>query len=678
MMTLNDLNLPSQTVAVVSRADAPASSTVTRVMGICQPVQYLPSGELPGPGEGGSLPNHWARDYFQMYEGRAVELPPLRSVEIVRQPKHGKVVIAKNSADTELMQYIPDADYLGQDRIEYRVNIDGQPVRLVYFVHVTKKYLDDTPVTYFCRDNTWKISDDGLNPDSSFASDYGAWLRLARLAAVIGDASSVLSGFQSLDGAALGETTGLGKEATMTLDTTAAGHGWFIDQTPLDNSEFLPTADPTIFKAKAGSAAADKMDMLSVLLHEYGHALGLEHSVDSRDFMAASLQPGERRLPTADELSLMARLVAQLKVADGSLPQPLDHSPDNTPLAPTQRAGSVQRVGRRSGSSGSDDATGPQYEGAVNSTLTNGDFGADGTAGWVSEGSVQINGAVATLNESADRQTHLAQGFIVNPGSRLLTFTLADRALRRNSADAPGDAFEVALLNANSGLPVAGTVSLTHSDALLNIQTDGTEHLASGIRKMTNADGSATYYVDLPQSLADTPVLLSFDLLGFGATQSHVSLRDIRIVRDPQANADSAVGDEDTALSGNLLANDLMLGTTARIELVTGPTHGRVALALDGSFNYQPAADYFGPDSFSYRFVEADGATSNTATVDLTVRPVNDAPSLIAGPSLEVIAGRPVNFNPLATASDVDSAALTVELLTAPAHGSLVRQPTAA
>jgi len=42
--------------------------------------------------------------------------------------------------------------------------------------------------------------------------------------------------------------------------------------------------------------------MLSVLLHEYGHALGFEHSANTADFMSASLVAGERRLPTAGSI----------------------------------------------------------------------------------------------------------------------------------------------------------------------------------------------------------------------------------------------------------------------------------------------------------------------------------------------------------------------------------------
>lgn len=53
--------------------------------------------------------------------------------------------------------------------------------------------------------------------------------------------------------------------------------------------------------------------MLSVLLHEYGHALGIDHSADGHDYMATTLTPGVRRMPSAEELALMQQLIAQAK-----------------------------------------------------------------------------------------------------------------------------------------------------------------------------------------------------------------------------------------------------------------------------------------------------------------------------------------------------------------------------
>ena len=117
--------------------------------------------------------------------------------------------------------------------------------------------------------------------------------------------------FADLSGSALGQTNANG----ITLDTNASGYGWFIDTTPSQNEEFLPTSNPNEWVAKAGSAAAGKMDMLSVLLHEYGHALGINHSADPNDFMGTTLTAGVRRLPSAEEMALMQQLVGQVKAS---------------------------------------------------------------------------------------------------------------------------------------------------------------------------------------------------------------------------------------------------------------------------------------------------------------------------------------------------------------------------
>jgi VCBS repeat-containing protein len=57
--------------------------------------------------------------------------------------------------------------------------------------------------------------------------------------------------------------------------------------------------------------------------------------------------------------------------------------------------------------------------------------------------------------------------------------------------------------------------------------------------------------------------------------------------------------------------------------LVSGPAHGTLTLNANGSFTYTPAANYNGPDSFTYKANDGQ-ADSNVATVSITSA-VNDA-----------------------------------------------------
>lgn len=103
--------------------------------------------------------------------------------------------------------------------------------------------------------------------------------------------------------------------------------------------------------------------------------------------------------------------------------------------------------------------------------------------------------------------------------------------------------------------------------------------------------------------------------------------------QSPLANDDSFALDEDTTLNASapgVLANDTDPGmATLSAVLITGPSNAAsFILNTDGSFSYQPAANFNGSDSFTY--VADNGATtSNVATVSLLINPINDPPVAI-------------------------------------------------
>jgi uncharacterized repeat protein (TIGR01451 family) len=86
------------------------------------------------------------------------------------------------------------------------------------------------------------------------------------------------------------------------VDSKAGGQGWYVDLTPLDDGEFSGSA--TRMYTQPTTAAAGRMDLLTALLHEMGHALGLDDSylaADRENLMYGYLTKGERRLPAMDQ-----------------------------------------------------------------------------------------------------------------------------------------------------------------------------------------------------------------------------------------------------------------------------------------------------------------------------------------------------------------------------------------
>ncbi len=93
----------------------------------------------------------------------------------------------------------------------------------------------------------------------------------------------------------------------------------------------------------------------------------------------------------------------------------------------------------------------------------------------------------------------------------------------------------------------------------------------------------------------------------------------------PVAKDDEAATDEDEAVTVDVLANDTDPdGDRLRVESLSAPGHGTTAVTQSG-VRYTPDRNYHGVDRFTYVVSDGNGETAE-ASVEITVRPVNDAP----------------------------------------------------
>jgi hypothetical protein len=142
-------------------------------------------------------------------------------------------------------------------------------------------------------------------------------------------------------------------------------------------------------------------------------------------------------------------------------------------------------------------------------------------------------------------------------------------------------------------------------------------------------------------------------------------------VNDPPVAYDQTVSTpEDTAKVLTLVATDAD-GDSLTYSVVSGPSHGTLS-GSGASRTYSPAADYAGADSFTLR--ANDGAAdSNTATVNISVTAVNDAP-VARNDSYSGWQRCPLRVaanGVLGNDTDAEGSPLTAVLVEGPTRGSL-------
>jgi hypothetical protein len=90
----------------------------------------------------------------------------------------------------------------------------------------------------------------------------------------------------------------------ITIDADAAGYGWYVDANPADDAEFANVLGATRLQTDPSGLPAGHIDLLSTVMHELGHQLGLEdtYALADRDgLMFGYIVTGERRLPGEHE-----------------------------------------------------------------------------------------------------------------------------------------------------------------------------------------------------------------------------------------------------------------------------------------------------------------------------------------------------------------------------------------
>ncbi len=145
-------------------------------------------------------------------------------------------------------------------------------------------------------------------------------------------------------------------------------------------------------------------------------------------------------------------------------------------------------------------------------------------------------------------------------------------------------------------------------------------------------DGSFVYVPDANWFGTDSFTYQATDGVATGDVVT-VTIHVLPLPDAPVAASDGYSVAEDLLLSiaaPGVLANDSDAdpGDVLQAELVAGPPigHGVLTLCADGPFTFAPALNFYGTTSFTYLARDPSGNISTTATVQITVDPVNDPP----------------------------------------------------
>ena len=208
-----------------------------------------------------------------------------------------------------------------------------------------------------------------------------------------------------------------------------------------------------------------------------------------------------------------------------------------------------------------------------------------------------------------------------NPTGATLTFTEIEEVRGNDVGRPPVAKDDTAVVNEDESvtIPVLANDSDPDGDPLEVIEAESPDGDVT-----INPDGTITFTPN-PDFNGDTTI--SYTVTDpDGNTDTAVVKVTVKPVNDgPVAKDDTAVVDEDDAVTIPVLANDSDPDGDPLTVTDADSPNGDVTINPDGTITFTPDPDFNGDTTITYTVEDPDGA-QDTAVVKVTVNPINDAP----------------------------------------------------
>lgn len=244
-------------------------------------------------------------------------------------------------------------------------------------------------------------------------------------------------------------------------------------------------------------------------------------------------------------------------------------------------------------------------------------------------GSASVSAGIVTYTPSPDFNGNDNLAYTVNDNEGATSNTATVSITVTSVNDAPIANNDSATTNEDTTVTFAVLVNDSDIDGSVSIaDIIIVSEVSNGVMTINAADGTVSYLPNIDFNGSDGFTYMVSDNDGANSNIATVSITVNPVNDAPIANDDSVTTNEDNALIINVADNDIDSDSyidTAKIAITGDPSNGNVTVSA-GIVIYTPDANFNGNDSFTYTVSDSDDATSNVATVNITIISVNDAP----------------------------------------------------